>query len=83
VAWISGRRIAGIDVQVSPFSAAPIVFPRSYPQQWQTEYLIALGQSLDILRPDHSWTVLLDVRDHQDQIGLGVEAATGDTSGPI
>jgi len=33
-----------------------------------------------ILTPDRSWTVLLDTRDHREQIGLDVEAATGDTS---
>ena len=33
-----------------------------------------------IVPTDHSWTVLLDVRDHLDQIGPDVEAATGDTS---
>jgi hypothetical protein len=49
-------------LRLSLLSAPPIVFPRSYPQRWQADYLIALGQSLDILLPDRSRTVLLDVR---------------------
>jgi hypothetical protein len=42
--------------------------------------LIALHPAQAILLTDRSWTVLLDVRDHREQIGLDVEAAAGDTS---
>jgi hypothetical protein len=43
-------------------------------------FWFALRQSHAILTPDRSWTVLLDVRDHREQIGLDVEAAAGDAS---
>jgi hypothetical protein len=42
--------------------------------------LIAFRHPRAILATDHSWTVPLHVKDHQEQIGLDVEAAAGDTS---
>ena len=42
--------------------------------------MIAFDPPQAIFLSDRSWTVLLDVRDHREKIGLDVEAATGDTS---
>ena len=66
------RRATGLRARIQ-FS--PILSPRT------TKLSFRLPSILRAIRPtDRSWTVLLDVRDHQEQVGLDVEAATGNTS---
>ena len=57
-----------------------VVVPGIIPRNDRQPLLIAFHSPRAILLADHSRTVLLDVRDHREQIGLDVEAAAGDTS---
>ena len=50
--------------------------PNLIPNDCKLLILIASHHLPAILPTDRSWTVLLDVRDHREQIGLDVEAAT-------
>jgi hypothetical protein len=50
--------------------------PNLIPNDCELLILLASHRPRGILAPDRSWTVLLDVRDHREQIGLDVEAAT-------
>ena len=57
-----------------------VVVPAIIPRNDRQPLLIAFHHLQAILLTDRSWTVLLDVRDHREKIGLDVEAAAGDTS---
>ena len=57
-----------------------VVVPAIIPRNDRQPLLIAFHSPCAILFAGHSRTVLLEVRDHQEQIGLDVEAAAGDTS---
>jgi len=60
--------------------AVELLSPLLSPGMTRETLLIAFRSPCAILFADHSRTVLLEVRDHQEQIGLDVEAAAGDTS---